>query len=233
MTAPDRPVRYELKSVKALRGTESRSIAKWQKQGWELVDQDPSTLYTTLNLRKVKPDVPWKLFALLGGIVLSLLLVGSIVSALGGDDEKGPDVAKPAPAASSKPSELASPEPEVTPAVTPKDEPTLAPTAAPPVAPTADAGAPTLADLETYIADNFGSATWFPSITGYKMLGDGELEVATSLDPDGARSDDAQAMCSATTDFFLVQEKEPLVRVTASNGQVLARRTSLNDTCAA
>lgn len=230
MTAPDRPVRYELKTVKALRGTESRSIAKWQKQGWELVDQNPSTLHTTLNFRKVKPDVPWKLFAVLGGVVLVLLLIGSIASALGGDAEKGTDVARPATAASSEPSERA-PEPEVTPVASPETEPTLAPTAAPPVAPTV--GAPTLADLETYIADNFGAATWFPSIIGYRMLGGGELEVTTSLDPEGASSDDAQAMCSATTDFFLVQEKEPLVRVTGTDGQVLARRTSLNDTCAA
>lgn len=80
MTAPDRPVRYELKSVKALRGTEGRSIAKWQNDGWELVDQNASTLYATLNFRKVKPDVPWKLLALLGGIVLFMLLIGSIAS---------------------------------------------------------------------------------------------------------------------------------------------------------
>ncbi len=233
MTAPDRPVRYELKSVKALRGTEGRSIAKWQNDGWELVDQNASTLYTTLNFRRVKPGVPWKPFALLGGIVLLMLLIGSIASALDGGDEKGADVANPAPAASSEPSEEPSPEPEVTPAATPTAEPTLAPTSTPTVAADTDAGAPTLADLETYIADNFGSATWFPSITGYKALSDGELEVTTSLDPAAASSEDAQAMCSATTDFFLVQEKEPLVRVTASNGKVLARRTSLNDTCAA
>ena len=50
---------YELKSVKALRGMESRSIAKWQEAGWELVDQRTGTLHTTLDLRRLKPEVPW------------------------------------------------------------------------------------------------------------------------------------------------------------------------------
>ncbi len=111
------------------------------------------------------------------------------------------------------------PEPEVTESGTPTVEPT--PTLA-------------LADLKANIADSFGSATWFPSITGYKTLPDGELQVTTSLETAAeASTRDAQAMCSATTDFFVNQDKEPLVRVTASDGRILARRMALNDTCEA
>lgn len=114
-----------------------------------------------------------------------------------------------------------SPEAEVTAPATPTVAPTPTPTL-------------TLADLEANIADNFGSATWFSSITGYRTLPDGELQVTTSLVTAAESSTrDAQAMCSATTDFFFNQDKDPLVRVTGSDGQVLARRTALNDTCEA
>lgn len=50
-------IKYEYKSVQAVRGMEKRSIAKvQQKDGWELVDQTHGTLRTTLNFRRVKPE---------------------------------------------------------------------------------------------------------------------------------------------------------------------------------
>jgi hypothetical protein len=49
-------IKYEYKSVQAVRGMENRAIAKEQKEGgWELVDQTPATLRTTLNFRRIKP----------------------------------------------------------------------------------------------------------------------------------------------------------------------------------
>ena len=48
-------VRYEFKSVQALRGRESSAKAKWQGQGWEFVSEDRGTLRTELNFRRVKP----------------------------------------------------------------------------------------------------------------------------------------------------------------------------------
>ena len=33
----DDDAQYDFKDVRAIRGTEARSIAKWQKDGWELV----------------------------------------------------------------------------------------------------------------------------------------------------------------------------------------------------
>jgi hypothetical protein len=49
--------KYEYKSVQAMRGMETRSIAKAQKEGgWELLDQTQGTLRTTLKFRRVKPE---------------------------------------------------------------------------------------------------------------------------------------------------------------------------------
>ncbi len=48
-------VRYEFKSVQALRGRESSAKAKWQHQGWEFVSENRGTLRAELNFRRVKP----------------------------------------------------------------------------------------------------------------------------------------------------------------------------------
>jgi hypothetical protein len=50
-------IKYEYKSVQAVRGLENRSIAKAQQEGgWELYDQTQGTLRTTLKFRRVKPE---------------------------------------------------------------------------------------------------------------------------------------------------------------------------------
>ena len=55
--------RYQFVEVKTVRGAEQRSIAKKQAEGWELVDQQPGTVRTTLRFRRPKPPVPWKMLA--------------------------------------------------------------------------------------------------------------------------------------------------------------------------
>lgn len=48
-------IKYEYKSVQAVRGLEDRSIAKAQKEGgWEYFDQTQGTLRTTLKFRRAK-----------------------------------------------------------------------------------------------------------------------------------------------------------------------------------
>lgn len=42
-------------SVKVIRGTEARAIAKWKAQGWDLDSQTPGTLRTGISFRRVKP----------------------------------------------------------------------------------------------------------------------------------------------------------------------------------
>lgn len=50
-------IKYEYKSIQAVRGMESRAIAKAQRDGgWELFDQTQGTLRTTLKFRRVKPE---------------------------------------------------------------------------------------------------------------------------------------------------------------------------------
>jgi hypothetical protein len=50
-------IKYEYKSVQAVRGLENRSIAKAEQEGgWELYDQTQGTLRTTLKFRRVKPE---------------------------------------------------------------------------------------------------------------------------------------------------------------------------------
>lgn len=102
-------VQYEFKTVQAIRGTEARSIAKWQKAGWEFVDQNQGTLRTTLNFRRPRPKVSWALVAGAVGVVLLLATVGGIASALqGGDDKDAKPTMSPSDStvvASEKPSE--------------------------------------------------------------------------------------------------------------------------------
>lgn len=50
-------IKYEYKSVQAVRGMENRSIAKAHREGgWELCDQTQGKLRTALKFRRVKPE---------------------------------------------------------------------------------------------------------------------------------------------------------------------------------
>lgn len=101
-------VQYDYLTVKAIKGTERRTIEKKQSEGWEFVSQEQGNLVqSTLKFRKVKKPTDWKLVGLSAGAVAALAIVGMIVSALGGDD-KEPEAARPAP---TKTSTSASPEP--------------------------------------------------------------------------------------------------------------------------
>jgi hypothetical protein len=82
----DDNVKYLHKTVQAIRGTETRSISKWESQGWELVDQAPGKLRTTLNFRKPAPKVPWLPIAALLGVGVLILAIAGIASLFQGDD---------------------------------------------------------------------------------------------------------------------------------------------------
>ena len=56
-------IKYEYKTVQTVRGTDGLVISKMQKDGWELVEQLPGRLRTTLNFRRPKRPLPWRLFA--------------------------------------------------------------------------------------------------------------------------------------------------------------------------
>ncbi|WP_170977745.1 DUF4839 domain-containing protein [Blastococcus sp. CCUG 61487] len=48
-------VQYEFTSVQAVRGTETKTIAKWQKDGWQIFSRNQGLLRTELTFRRVKP----------------------------------------------------------------------------------------------------------------------------------------------------------------------------------
>lgn len=67
--------RYQFVQVKTVRGAEQRSINKKQAEGWELVDQQPGTVRTTLRFRRPKPPAPWKMLAGFGVAAVVLIAV--------------------------------------------------------------------------------------------------------------------------------------------------------------
>lgn len=123
MTA-ETAVQYETRSVKTIRGLETRTRAKLEKEGWEFVSQTQGTVRSELNFRRPKPNIPWKLIGIGGGVVALLLILLLSINALGGGDN-----ASDSAATSPSPSQIATTE-----ASAPSAEPTPAeptPAAAP------------------------------------------------------------------------------------------------------
>ncbi len=55
----DVEVKYVNKTVTTIRGLETRSIAKWEKEGWEFLSQTPAKLLrTTLTFRRPTKQIP-------------------------------------------------------------------------------------------------------------------------------------------------------------------------------
>lgn len=98
--------RFEVTEIKAVRGTESKTIASKQQDGWELVTQQEGRLRTTMTFRRPKPKPPWRLWTALGGagvILASIITVGAVLE----DDSAALSQADPAAA-----SNAAQPAPE-------------------------------------------------------------------------------------------------------------------------
>lgn len=79
-------VKYETRSVKTVRGMEARTKAKLEKEGWEFVSQTQGTVRSELTFRRPKPETPWKLIGIGGGLLALLIIVLLIINALGGGD---------------------------------------------------------------------------------------------------------------------------------------------------
>jgi hypothetical protein len=92
-------VQYETRSVKTIRGLETRTRAKIEKDGWEFVSQTPGALRSELIFRRPKPKTPWRLLGIGGGVFVLIIVVLLIVNALGGGSSES-DGAKPSPAPS-------------------------------------------------------------------------------------------------------------------------------------
>lgn len=80
----DDDIRYELKTVRTIRGTEARTTAKWQKDGWELLTQSQGRLQTQITFRRPKAKLPLRLLAVSGGVVLLIIVFAVIMGAIQG-----------------------------------------------------------------------------------------------------------------------------------------------------
>lgn len=108
--------KYVFTEVKAVRSTEARTITTKQKEGWELVEQEPGRLRTTLKFRRPKPEIPWRPLAALGGVLAVLAAVGITIAVLQeNSSESGTPAAQPT-ATSQQPSAEPTPAPEPAPA---------------------------------------------------------------------------------------------------------------------
>ncbi|MEU6815525.1 DUF4839 domain-containing protein [Streptomyces sp. NPDC046860] len=101
-------IKYEYKTVQTVRGTDGLVISKMQKDGWELVEQLPGKLRTTLNFRRPKKPLP-RLLIGAGAAVLVVLaaIIGTGAALSDGDEEK--DAPASSGATSEKPSATPTP----------------------------------------------------------------------------------------------------------------------------
>lgn len=79
--------KFEAKTVRAVRGTESRAIKKWEAEGWEVTARRPGKLHTELDLRRPKPRTPWLLFAGVGSLVAVLIVFALVMSIIQGEGD--------------------------------------------------------------------------------------------------------------------------------------------------
>lgn len=115
--APD-DARYDVKTVRTIRGTESLTRAKWENDGWEFISQDQGTLRTQMTFRKLKTPVPWKRFAVIGGVLAVLAIVIGVNAALSSDGDEADPVATTSPSSTPRNEPEESPEPITEPAAT-------------------------------------------------------------------------------------------------------------------
>ncbi|MGW5268385.1 DUF4839 domain-containing protein [Rhodococcus sp. NPDC003994] len=104
-TTTDGNVTYESKTVRAIRGTESRTIAKWTADGWEVVSQSLGTIRTEITFRRPAPKSRRTLL-IAGGVVAALALATiAVVGALTEDRDAADASSEPILSEPSAPNE--------------------------------------------------------------------------------------------------------------------------------
>lgn len=114
---------YRFIEIKAVRGLEKRTIAKWENDGWEFLSQETATLQSVLKFRKPKGKLDQKTIALIALVGVTLLIVAIAGISTGFKDIPASENAAAQPTASSTPSESESsdPAPEETVEPTPEE----------------------------------------------------------------------------------------------------------------
>jgi hypothetical protein len=71
-------IQYEYKTVQTVRGTDGLVTSKMQKGAWELVEQSPGMLRSTLTFRRPKKPLPWPVIGTVAaGIVVLTAVIGT------------------------------------------------------------------------------------------------------------------------------------------------------------
>ncbi|MFI2640605.1 DUF4839 domain-containing protein [Streptomyces sp. NPDC018610] len=104
-------IKYEYKTVRAVRGTGGLVISKMQKDGWELVEEAQGPLRSTLNFRRPKKPLPRLLIGTVAAVLVVLAVVIGVASALSGGGKKKDESDNSTATASEKP--VAAPTPTV------------------------------------------------------------------------------------------------------------------------
>lgn len=107
-------IRYEHKTVRTVRGTDSLVISTMQKEGWEVVDRAQGTLRSTLTFRRPKKPVPWPLIGAAAAVAVIVAAVIGIGAAFSDEDKSTNESNKTTAVA--KPSSPFSPTPTESPA---------------------------------------------------------------------------------------------------------------------
>jgi hypothetical protein len=101
----DTEITYETKTVRAVRGMESRTVKKWEDEGWEVISQTPGTIRTEITLRRPAP-MSRRLIWIVGSGVLTLALATIITIGVVSEKSTAPaEIASPAPSEAAAPSE--------------------------------------------------------------------------------------------------------------------------------
>ncbi|MDX2646133.1 DUF4839 domain-containing protein [Streptomyces sp. PA03-1a] len=122
-------IKYEYKTVKAVRGTDSSVISRMQKDGWELVEQSQGMLRSSLNFRRPKKPLPRLLIGTAAAVAVILTIVIGTAAALSGEGERKNESANSTAAASKKPSTTPTPtaaKSAATQVITPQNNPEFA-----------------------------------------------------------------------------------------------------------
>lgn len=165
----DAEVVYESNTVRVVRGMESRTIQKWEGDGWELVSQTPGKLRTELTFRRPKPKsrrLLWIIGASAFAVILATIITIGVISEKNAGAE---ETAAPSPSEStSEPSDQVSPEPtEAAPSPEPKPEDVvLTPESSPEFAVLLGLTDYCAPEIAAFAADHAGQTVAFPGYIG-------------------------------------------------------------------
>nr|WP_296766901.1 DUF4839 domain-containing protein [Rhodococcus sp. (in: high G+C Gram-positive bacteria)] len=106
----DTEIAFETRTVRAVRGMESRTIEKWEGEGWEVVSRAPGKIRTEITFRRPAPRSR-RLLWIAGGSVFALALATIFAIGIIAEKNDAPaEAASPTSSEAAAPSEQPSPE---------------------------------------------------------------------------------------------------------------------------